>query len=147
VMAMRDASGVSPERKALIASQHDQGILGPLVNFPFLETWDIWQVNDLGDQFRQPVISDVRTLFVSGTLDSSTPPFRAEQVRWGFPNSTYIVIKNAGHDQLMNAPGIQNAMSDFLAGDSVEELKFSLPPLSFVPLKGPAKGDRHPSLR
>ena len=58
----------------------------------------------LGEDFRSPVETDVPTLFLSGTLDSNTPPFQAEEVRKRFANSWHIVIENAGHEDFWRTP-------------------------------------------
>ncbi|HKP73292.1 MAG TPA: alpha/beta hydrolase, partial [Pyrinomonadaceae bacterium] len=64
------------------------------------------------------VWSTVPTLFLSGTLDTNTPPFQAEEVRWGFPSSTHIVIENAGHETLPSAE-VQSVVVDFFKGEDV----------------------------
>lgn len=58
------------------------------------------------------------TLFVSGTLDTSTPPFQAEEVRWGFPNSTHLIVENGGHETLPSSE-VQTVIVDFFKGQDV----------------------------
>lgn len=58
------------------------------------------------------------TLFVSGTLDTNTPPFQAEEVRWGFPNSTHLIVENGGHETLPSSE-VQTIIVDFLKGHQV----------------------------
>ncbi|HJR09089.1 MAG TPA: alpha/beta fold hydrolase [Pyrinomonadaceae bacterium] len=59
--------------------------------------------------------STVPTLFVSGTLDTNTPPFQAEEVRWGFPNSAHLVVENGGHETLPSDE-VQRVVVDFFKG-------------------------------
>jgi pimeloyl-ACP methyl ester carboxylesterase len=54
-------------------------------------------------------------LLLSGSLDANTPPYQAEQVRRGFPNSTHIVVANSGHEMLPSRE-VQAIVADFLGG-------------------------------
>jgi pimeloyl-ACP methyl ester carboxylesterase len=58
-------------------------------------------------------------LFISGSLDSNTPPYQAEQVRWGFPNSVHLIVENAGHESTLPLADVHKAMVDFLNGVDV----------------------------
>ncbi|MCI0662586.1 MAG: CIA30 family protein [Acidobacteria bacterium] len=70
---------------------------------------------DLGWDFRSRVWSTLPTLFLSGSEDSATPPFYAEEVRWGFPNSVHLVIENAGH-VTHTQPVVHSTVIDFFKG-------------------------------
>lgn len=61
------------------------------------------------------VWSTVPALFVSGTLDTNTPPFQAEEVRWGLPNSAHLVVENGGHETLPSEE-VQRVVVDFFKG-------------------------------
>ena len=87
---------------------------------------------DLGDAYRGPLVSDVPVLFVSGTLDSNAPPYQAEQLRFGMPRATHIVVANAGHEDMLPAAGVQAAMADFFAGRDVSARHIALPPPRFL---------------
>lgn len=80
---------------------------------------------------RSPVCSLVPTLFLTGTLDASTPPFQAEEVRWGFPNSIHLIIENATHD-LLPVDEVQTVVVDFLKGEDVSLRRIALPPPRFL---------------
>ncbi len=58
------------------------------------------------------------TLFISGTLDTNTPPFQAEEVRWGFPNSVHLIVENGGHETLPSKE-VQSVVVDFFKGQDV----------------------------
>ena len=105
-----------------------------------------WPAPDLGEEFRAPLISNARTLFMSGTLDFNTPPYQAEEVRWGFSNSSHIIVTNAGHEQIVTHPKATEAMVRFLKGEDVNEVALAYPPLEFIPVKGFESKNWHPAL-
>lgn len=71
------------------------------------------------DPSSQPrLFSRIPALFVSGTLDANTPPFQAEAVRWGFPDSTHLIVENGGHETLPSAE-VQAVIVDFFKGGNV----------------------------
>lgn len=63
------------------------------------------------------------------------------------PNASHIVVRNAGHEQVMTHPVIRRAIVRFLAGDSVDGISAEWPPLRFVPLTGFDPARTHPSVR
>lgn len=73
----------------------------------------------VGDPASLPRLSSsVPALFVSGTLDANTPPFQAEEVRWGFPDSAHLIVENGGHETLPSAE-VQSVVVDFFKGVNV----------------------------
>ena len=76
-------------------------------------------------------------LFLSGGLDPNTPPFQAEYVRWGFPNS--------GHEMLPSRD-VQSLVVDFFAGEDVAGRSIRFEPPRFLSLAEaralPAEGRR-----
>ena len=70
------ASGATPERLARIRAEAQKATLGAAVNTPFPEICGALEVAPLGEDFRAPIVSGVKTLFISGTLDNNTLPFR-----------------------------------------------------------------------
>ena len=88
--------------------------------------------------------STVPALFISGTLDTNTPPFQAEELRWGFPNSTHLVVENGGHETLPSEE-VQSIVVDFLKGQDVggRGVRFDPPRfLSVEELKSRGAGGR-----
>ncbi len=143
---MDAASGVPPGRLALITAEAESSRFRGVANFPYPDDAAGMNPPDLGAEFRSPIVSSVRTLFLSGTLDWNTPPFQAEEVRWGFPNASHIVVRNAGHEQVLTHPAIGPAILRFLRGDNVDEVTAAWPPLRFVPLEGYDPARTHPSV-
>lgn len=112
------ASGVSQHRLARIRAESRTALLGDLENGQYRACESI-AVPDLGDAFRAPLISDVPLLLVSGTMDSNTPPFQAEEMRWGMANAVHLLVTNAGHEDLIPNPQVQQAIVRFLARENV----------------------------
>jgi len=142
---MDPASGCSTEREARILREAQDCILGNAMNFGSPAIDAVWQMPVLSDEFRSPLVTDVRTLFLSGTLDANTPPYQAERMRWGFVDSVHLVQRNGGHESWMGNPKVPAILHDFFAGQDVAGRDVDLPPLRFIPVEGDAEG--HPSLR
>lgn len=139
------ASGASKERWSMIAAQAKRSRFGDIVNFFWPDIDKATGVHDLGEDYRAPLVSDVRTLLLSGSLDYNTPPHQAERVRWGLSNATHIVVENAGHEQVYTNREAQRAMIAFLRGEDVHGVSAAWPKLRFVPLEGFDPEVTHPS--
>lgn len=128
--AMDAASGASDERRALIAREREETLLGDAINFPLPEAAAGLGVPDLGPAFRAPVQTDVPALFISGTLDGRTPVHNAEEVRAGFSNSIHLIIDGAGHSDplFLSSPRIAEVMLAFMKGEPGEDEVVTLPP-------------------
>ncbi|MEM6630459.1 MAG: alpha/beta hydrolase [Bacteroidota bacterium] len=140
------ASGASTARRARIAAEEPRSLFPGIVNFPLDACEDFWPIPDLGEAYRSPLISDVRTLFMSGTLDFNTPPYQAEEIRWGFSNSSHIIVDNAGHEQILAHPDASQTVQKFLKGENVDDVALFYPKLRFIPVRGEREGLYHPSM-
>jgi pimeloyl-ACP methyl ester carboxylesterase len=125
--AMDCASGASPERLARINRELPNSLLGVMTNYPFPDVCAVLKLEALPDSFRAPVSSRLPTLFLSGSLDSNTPPYQAEEVRWGFPNSVHVIVENAGHESTLTLPETRKLMVDFLRGEDVSGRRITAP--------------------
>jgi len=143
---MDAASGASPERRTLVDAQTRTALFGPVVNFPVDDARDIWNAPDLGPSFRSPIVSDVRTLLLSGTLDWNTPPFQAERLRFGLTNASHVIVENAGHEQILSHPKVQAAILTFVRGEPVPTATIRAQPPRFVPLEGSDPAVAHPAV-
>ena len=116
---MTCSDGASIERRTLVSRQTAQTVLGDPSDLA-LDPKLCAEVGnpDLGPEFRSPVWSTVPTLFLSGSMDSETPPSNAENVRWGFPNSVHIIVENGFHETLP-ASEVQDIVVDFFKGQDV----------------------------
>lgn len=147
IFTMDPASGASPSRARRIAAEARTSLFGNAMNFDDEALDAVWQAPDLGPGFRAPIVSDVRTLFLSGDLDCNTPPYQAEEVRWGFSRSTHLVQRNGGHEAWFRNEKAHAALRRFFAGEDVANTDVDLPPLRFVALDGPPGAVSHPSVR
>jgi pimeloyl-ACP methyl ester carboxylesterase len=75
--------------------------------------------------------STIPALFISGTLDTNTPPFQAEELRWGFPNSTHLIVENGGHETLPSEE-VQSIIVDFFKGQDVGARSVRFDPPHFM---------------
>ncbi|MEM7414894.1 MAG: alpha/beta fold hydrolase [Gemmatimonadota bacterium] len=132
-VAMDCASGASTGRRDQIAVEAPTAVLRDAINFPYPRLCDAVEVADVGNSFRDPVVSDVPALFVSGTLDGRTPVANAIEVAAGFSRSRSVVIDGAGHAALdSEVSGLNDVIIRFLDGEAVGSVELSLPPLQFV---------------
>jgi len=118
-------SGTSQDRYERIKKEAGNALLGNVMNFPGMYIADIYDYPDLCDEYRSPFCSDTRTLFISGTMDSNTPPYQAEQVRWDFPGSTHIIVDYAGHEDTLPDKRVQEAIVKFFIGEDVSGLNIN----------------------
>lgn len=145
--AMDCATGASPERAAEAAEEAARSLLDNARNIHLQTSVCQEAVGrfSLGPDYRLPIFGTAPTLFLSGTLDSNTPPFGAEKVRWGFPNGTHIVVENGFHETLP-ATQVQDAVFDFLNGQDVSGRRIVFAPPRFDTIaeaREEAKTPRH----
>jgi pimeloyl-ACP methyl ester carboxylesterase len=132
VLGMRCSAGASASHDEEIAREARESPFRNAVNFPFPDVCSALPVADLGDPWRAPLISNVPVLFISGTLDSNTPPYQAEQVRWGLPNATHLIVANAGHEDMEPNETVQTILADYLDGKDVSDRRVALPKPRFI---------------
>lgn len=131
--AMDCASGASPERQRQVRREAGD-ILFRDINFPYMEGCSGWGVAAIGPTFWAPVRAATPILFISGTLDAKTPPFQAEEIRRGFPNSAHLIINGAVHSNplFLSNPRIKDIIFDFLAGKPVNDTQLQADPIKFL---------------
>ena len=133
-LVMDEASGADPARLDLVKRESAGFFFAPVVNMGLDALSGQLGGTILGPDFRQPVRTNVPTLFVSGTLDSNTPPSQAEDVRKGFARSWHLVMRNGGHeDCLWNKDAISAVVEFFKSGTSQSRV-ISLPVPDFQPI-------------
>ena len=98
---MDSSSGATRDRIAQMNREARSALLGNVMNF--LDVGDVFGNPYLGDEFRSAIHTSVPTLFFSGTLDSSCPPFQADEVRKHFQSSVHSIVGNAGHEDMVVA--------------------------------------------
>lgn len=117
-LAMDAASPVSPGRAERAAEQAGQSLFTNAINAPSADFATALGVAQLGRRWRSPVRTSVPALFISGELDSRTPPANAEDVRRGFRSSAHIVVEGGGHDNdlFFFHPRILERIDSFMSG-------------------------------
>jgi pimeloyl-ACP methyl ester carboxylesterase len=130
-VAVDCASGSSPERHEQVMRESRAALLGNQMNFYTEEICRAGGAAELGPAFRARIFSTVPTLFISGTLDSQTPPHQAEEVRWGFPRGVHVVVGNAGHESTLDKAEVRRIVAAFLAGAAIAEQRIELPRPAF----------------
>ncbi len=135
-VAMDCASGSSPERHEQVLRESRTARLGNQMNFFTEEICRAAGAVELGPAFRSRIFSTVPTLFISGTLDSQTPPQQAEEVRWGFPRGVHLVVGNAGHESTLDKPEVRQVVAAFFGGATLFDQRIELPRPAF---RGPTR--------
>lgn len=129
--AMDVASGISPERQALVASQAENAVLGDVMNFPMPHVLGVPGLPDLGEDFRTEVESPIETLVLTGTLDGRTFPEAHAEILAGLSSGRQIIVENAGHDLFMASQEVQDAVIRFFADGTISAPKIDIPPPAF----------------
>ena len=139
---MRCSGGATASRDREIALQTPLSIFGNTLNGSYPDVCSALPPVDLGDAFRAPIVTDLPILFISGTLDSNTPPYQAEEVRWTMPHAMHLVVANAGHEDLEPNDDVQSVIADYFAGKDVSSRRVALPTPDFRSVDE-AKRERH----
>ena len=90
---------------------------------------------DLGDNFRQPKLSSVPVLLLTGTLDGRTYVEGQKQAVTHLNNLTQVYVVNAGHNLFMSSPEVLNTTHQFLRGGKIDKLEISVTPTFIEHLK------------
>ncbi len=95
-------------------------------NFASLEaTADIWPSPDVGDDFRNPVESDIPVVFVHGDWDRTTPIENTMEIAPYFRKSHTLTIERGGHSpfrQMDELPDVLAALMRFAETGSIDEI-------------------------
>lgn len=125
-------SGATPARSAKITEESKTALLGEAMNMFSDDLAKGLDIPFLPDAFRTPVVTNVPTLFISGTLDWNTQPHQAEEVRKTFHNGDHIVIEGAGHEDMLTHPEVSTAILNYFKGGSVAGFQLKLTPPPFL---------------
>ncbi|MCL4272637.1 MAG: alpha/beta hydrolase [Anaerolineales bacterium] len=100
-----------------------------------------WEQGSVSTEFREPVISDVPVLILSGEADPITPPRHAERVAESLTNELHLVFSGMGHGNLSSRCSV-NLFRAFIKNASIQGLDTACvdaiqPPPFFVDFSGP----------
>ncbi|WP_051257291.1 alpha/beta fold hydrolase [Brevundimonas aveniformis] len=121
------ASGVSTERRRLIAEQAPTALLGSAANFPMPQLADLLPELDLGEGFRETVLWDGPALILSGDLDVRTPMDEQATAISGLSGAQTILVHNGGHDLFEAHPDVPGILVEFFSGRPVTIERLDLP--------------------
>lgn len=107
----------------------------------FVEVCSAWQKGQVSQEFREPVVSDVPMLILSGDSDPITPPRHAEEVAQSLTNELHLVFTGMGHGNLSSRCST-NLFKSFIESASIVGLDTACvegiePPPFFVDFSGP----------
>lgn len=134
--AMLCSSGVSAQRQALIEEELRTSVLSLPPGFPHLQLCDAWGLLPLPPSFREPVVSDIPILLISGELDQKTPSINAETVAKGFSKATHFRVAGLGHEfwnAYEKSSDLRAAIRKYLDGEPVSFTRFDIPFKFLVP--------------
>ena len=130
--AMDMASGISPERLALITQEARTAVLGHAFNLPMPHLLGAIPGVDLGADFRAPIRIDTPALLVAGSLDGRTPLEEQAEVIAQFQNKSQVLVENAGHNVFEAHPEVQTLLVKFFREEAVGDAKLTLAPPTFA---------------
>jgi pimeloyl-ACP methyl ester carboxylesterase len=140
---MRCSGGATASRDREIALQTPVSIFANALNGSLPEVCAALPAAvEQSDAFRSAIVSDLPILFISGTLDSNTPPYQAEEIRWTMPYAMHVIVANAGHEDLEPNEDVQALIAEYFAGKDVSSRRIALPPPHFRSV-AEAKRERH----
>ncbi len=126
------ASGVSAPRWEKIQREARGYPLGRTIDWPFPEICQAFGGIDLGDAFRSRLRSNLKVLFITGTLDCRTPDENVLDLAPGFLSPRHFVVDDAGHSDLLLPRAVHNAVTEFLHSGNLDASHTQADP-PFVP--------------
>lgn len=128
-------SGASADRVTRYEQSKSTEILGA-INSEYHELCPIWQAHDQGNHNRRSVRSDIPTLLVHGTWDTSTPIENARDAVVELSNGHLIEVVRGNHGAIYNLykywPRAHQVIGAFLRGEPVRlPSSVTLPSLDF----------------
>lgn len=132
-LATDGASPSSSARERRVRRLASRSLFGNAVNVPSADFGAALGIPELPSRMHRRLQTSVPAYFISGTLDSRTPPANAEEVRRGFRTSAHLVLDGAGHDNdlFLSSPVIIERIGQFLRGESVRDERVEVDILRF----------------
>jgi len=123
-MAMDLSSGVSRDRQIQVELEASKSRFGNMNNFPHSIVDEVWNIEELGDDFRAPHSSSVPLLICSGTMDVNTPSYQGDIVQQNNPQATHLIVENSGQE-------FDATVLKFLNNEDVSQSRLWYPSLKF----------------
>lgn len=100
------------------AEQTSDTLLGMMFVEHLRASCEHWVRGPIPEGFREPVVSDVPALVLSGALDPVTPPRWGEHALEGLANGRHVVVPGAGHG-ITTLPCADEVLAEFFTtGDA-----------------------------
>jgi pimeloyl-ACP methyl ester carboxylesterase len=114
---------ITPERRHRMVTDPATRYLGRSF-LAYMATEDTWPTEDVGDDFRTPVVSDIPVLFAQGDWDVKTPLENTFEIAPYFTNSRVIIAERGGHGVLgpiaQELPEVWAEVMEFLRTGDLE---------------------------
>lgn len=129
-------SGITPERLAEYKADPAVKIIG-LGNWDYIAGCPVWE-SDIGDKFRQNFETDIPTVIIHGTWDTSTPYENALELVPYFKNSKFIPVIRGPHGAIRAAmrasEKFHTGIMHFAATGDMSDLpdEVEMPPVDWV---------------
>jgi pimeloyl-ACP methyl ester carboxylesterase len=132
-LATDAASPSSPGRQRRVERLARQSLFANAVNAPSADFATALGIEQMPARMYRRLRTSVPAYFISGDLDSRTPPENAEAVRRGFRSSAHLVLEGAGHDNdlFLSSPIIIERIGAFLRGEPVRDERVEVDILRF----------------
>lgn len=75
----------------------------------------IWPRGKTPANFHDPVVSDIPTLLIGGSLDMATPPWMLEEIKRHLTNAKAAILPNRAHSDLVGDPCTGAMLIEFIA--------------------------------
>jgi pimeloyl-ACP methyl ester carboxylesterase len=129
------------EDAPLVTGAEDAGSIFGGITQNFVEVCEAWPQAESSTVIREPVVSDVPVLMLSGEADPITPPWHAEQLAESLDNSLHLVFSGMGHGNA-GTDCARRIVDGFIEAASIEGLDTTCvkevePPPFFVDFSGP----------
>jgi pimeloyl-ACP methyl ester carboxylesterase len=121
--SMDCASGISSRRLEQVRRDPARALLGnPSLEYEVV--CPLWPAQDLGESFRASVVSNIPTVIIHGTWDTSTPIENAREAAAALHNAQLVEVIGGNHGALYNLysrwPPMYDTMRAFLKGEPVK---------------------------
>ena len=141
--------GATPGREYLLRNDTATEFLGQWDFHSYLETAEIWSSSDVGDEFRNEIVSQIPVVFVEGDWDTSTPIENTLSVAPYFRNGRVLIVEHGKHAVLKgiveSSPETVIALTEFVRTGSTAKLptRITLPVSKFQVPKFPPPNARN----
>jgi pimeloyl-ACP methyl ester carboxylesterase len=120
VMCTEDLIGRTPEDLLNVMAVLPRQLVGStdpelVIEYGIFGVCENWPVEEADPWVKEPLVSDIPTLVLTGEFDPVTPPEYGELVASHLSNSYYFELPGIGHDILVASECAQSIIGDFIA--------------------------------